>query len=60
MSIINWIAFGGKIKEKRKDVGLSQVALAVELGVSQPVVSLAERGSPIGINEERLELIKNF
>lgn len=60
MSKINWLEFGELIKNKRKSKGISQVALSKELGVSQPVISLAERGSPIGFNEDRLDTLKKY
>lgn len=60
MSKINWIEFGEIIKQRRKEKGISQMALSKELGVSQPVISLAERGSPIGFNEDRLDILKKF
>ncbi|WP_259462614.1 toll/interleukin-1 receptor domain-containing protein [Alteromonas sp. BL110] len=38
---------------------MNQASLAKEVGVSQPVISLLERGSPIGINEDRIDLLKS-
>ncbi|MCK5873826.1 MAG: TIR domain-containing protein [Alcanivoracaceae bacterium] len=60
MPDINWQEFGTLIKERRKEKGVSQTQLAEAIGASQPVVSLAERGSPVGMNEERIDAIKKL
>ncbi|WP_418138466.1 TIR domain-containing protein [Marinomonas sp. RS-M-Aa-14] len=59
MAEINWEEFGKLINSKRKEKDISQSTLAKDIGVSQPVISLLERGSPIGINEERIDLLKS-
>lgn len=59
MTEINWEAFGQLVNTKRKEKGINQASLAREVGASQPVISLLERGSSIGINEERIDLIKS-
>ena len=60
MTNINWLEFGEIIKKRRSEKGISQAQLAEIIGTSQPVVSLAERGSPIGMNEERLASLKMY
>jgi transcriptional regulator with XRE-family HTH domain len=60
MTDIDWIKFGEVIKTKRKEKRASQLELANAINSSQPVISLAERGSPIGMNEERIELLIEY
>jgi transcriptional regulator with XRE-family HTH domain len=56
---IDWIAFGELVKAKRKEKSLNQANLADLLGVHQPLISLIERGNPVGLNEDRLEILKD-
>lgn len=54
---INWTELGKIIKTRRKEKGLNQSQLAELVKLSQPVISLAERGSQVGITVDNLELI---
>lgn len=60
MTNINWPEFGDLIKKRRSEKQISQAQLAEAIGASQPVVSLAERGSPVGMNEERVDALKKY
>lgn len=54
---IDWSKFGPILRSRRVEFSLSQADLARELGISQPSVSFTERGSPVGLTEERLALL---
>jgi transcriptional regulator with XRE-family HTH domain len=54
---INWAELGKLILLRRKDKGLNQSQLAELVKLSQPVISLAERGSSVGITDDKLDLI---
>lgn len=60
MSDIDWQEFGVLVRARRREKNLSQTQLAEALKASQPVVSLAERGSPVGMNEERIDALKKI
>lgn len=47
MSNIDIKILGQRLKAIRKDLGLSQVAVANSLGVAQSMVSKVERGAPV-------------
>jgi transcriptional regulator with XRE-family HTH domain len=54
---IDWLELGKIINLRRKEKGLNQSQLADLVNLTQPVISLAERGSSVGITEDKLELI---
>jgi transcriptional regulator with XRE-family HTH domain len=54
---INWDELGKLIYQRRKEKNLNQSQLAGLVNLYQPIISLAERGSPVGITDEKLELI---
>jgi transcriptional regulator with XRE-family HTH domain len=45
------------MRERRSDKGLTQANVAKELGISQPAISMSERGYPVGLSEDRLALL---
>src|SRR5689334_22140828 len=53
METVDWFAFGKLARERRDGQKLSQSDLAKVLGISQPAVSLIERGTPTGLTEDR-------
>lgn len=54
---INWPELGKIINARRHEKGLNQSQLAELVNLTQPVISLAERGSSVGITEDKLDLI---
>lgn len=54
---INWDELGKLINRRRKEKGLNQSELAELVNLNQPVISLAERGSPVGITTDKLDLL---
>jgi len=54
---VDWLALGELIKDRRKAKGQNQTQLAIEIGASQPIISLMEKGSPVGVTEDRLEAL---
>jgi transcriptional regulator with XRE-family HTH domain len=54
---VNWDAFGDLMHGRRAERRLSQSEVARELGISQPAGSLIERGSPIGLTDDRLSVL---
>lgn len=54
---IDWTELGKIINPRRKEKNLNQSELAQKVNLSQPVISLAERGSSVGITIDKLELI---
>lgn len=56
-SCVDWLKFAPIIRTRRIELSMSQADLARELGISQPSVSFTERGTPIGLTEERLTLL---
>ena len=54
---IDWKAFGDLIRGRRAKKRLSQTEVAKSLGISQPAVSLIERGTPSGLTNDRLTLL---
>jgi transcriptional regulator with XRE-family HTH domain len=57
MEKADWVKLGQIIKQKRVDLDLSQVELAEAINASQPIISLVERGSPVGLSEERKQAL---
>lgn len=54
---IEWDKFGDLMRGRRAEKRLSQTDVAKELGVSQPAVSMIERGSPTGLSDDRLAIL---
>jgi transcriptional regulator with XRE-family HTH domain len=54
---IEWPKFGDLIRGRRAEKRLSQSDVARELGISQPAVSMIERGSPTGLSDDRLLIL---
>jgi len=52
--------FGDLIRSRRDDRGLSQTDVAAKLGISQPAVSLIERGTPVGLTEDRIGILMSL
>jgi len=50
---VDWVRFGNILKERRKEKSLTQSDIALTIGISQPAISLIERGSPVGLNEDK-------
>jgi transcriptional regulator with XRE-family HTH domain len=55
LSHVDWKAFGKLLQGSRAQLSLSQSNIAKKMGVTQPIVSLIERGFPTGMSEERLD-----
>lgn len=56
-SKIDWSKFGDLMRRCRAEKRLSQTNVAEILGISQPAVSMIERGSPIGLSDDRLSVL---
>lgn len=54
---INWFELGKIINQRRKEKELNQSQLADLVNLNQPVISLLERGSPVGITNDKLDLL---
>lgn len=54
---IDWSKFGDLMRGRRAEKRLSQTEVAKELGISQPAVSMIERGSPTGLSDDRLSTL---
>ena len=54
---VDWTKFGELIRVRRAEKRLSQTDVARELGISQPAVSLIERGSPTGLTGDRVSAL---
>lgn len=54
---VNWAKFGDLIRVRRAERHLSQADVAVQVGISQPAISLIERGSPTGLTDDRIAVL---
>lgn len=54
---IDWEEFGGLMRGRRAEKRMSQTDVAHVLGISQPAVSLIERGTPTSLTDDRLSLL---
>jgi transcriptional regulator with XRE-family HTH domain len=54
---VDWIRFGELIRVRRTEKRMSQADVATELGISQPAVSLIERGSATGLTDDRIDIL---
>lgn len=57
MEKIDWLKLGDLIKTKRKEKGFNQAEVASMIGASQPIISLIEKGSPVGLTEDRQDAL---
>lgn len=57
ISKVEWSKFGDLMRGRRAEKRLSQTDVAKELGISQPAVSMIERGSPTGLSDDRLAVL---
>ena len=56
-SQIDWKEFGLLMRGRRAEKRMSQAEAAHVLGISQPAVSLIERGTPTSLTDDRLALL---
>lgn len=52
------VAWGEAIREQRKALGMTQAALAADVGVEQPTISKWERGQGIPSPQMQARLVK--
>lgn len=57
MDTVDWTEFGSLIRSRRGERKMSQADLATTLGISQPAVSLIERGTPTALTEDRFHVL---